>query len=118
MPSNARKGRKERIKRIVIVVGAVDLLKSIKMRRMKKWRGGNRMRKTVENLVENVKNKLSDWGKKERRENGMQATWKQVKCGKWERNEKRWKGATKSDFPHRCAQKTGRFFTKEPPRHF
>lgn len=26
------------------------------------------MRKTVENLVENVKNKLSDWGKKERRE--------------------------------------------------
>ncbi len=76
------------------------------------------MRKTVENLVENVKNKLSDWGKKERRENGMQATWKQVKCGKWERNEKRWKGATKSDFPHRCAQKTGRFFTKEPPRHF
>lgn len=26
------------------------------------------MRKTVENLVENVKNKLSDWGKKEREE--------------------------------------------------
>ena len=26
------------------------------------------MRKTVENLVENVKNKLSEWGKKERRE--------------------------------------------------
>lgn len=26
------------------------------------------MRKTVENLVENVKNKLSDWGKKERGE--------------------------------------------------
>lgn len=26
------------------------------------------MRKTVENLVENVKNKLSNWGKKERRE--------------------------------------------------
>lgn len=35
MPSNDGKGRKERIKRIVIVVGAVDLLKSIKMRRMK-----------------------------------------------------------------------------------
>ena len=26
------------------------------------------MRKTVENLVENGKNKLSDWGKKERGE--------------------------------------------------
>lgn len=26
------------------------------------------MRKTVEKLVENVKNKLSDWGKKERGE--------------------------------------------------
>ncbi len=26
------------------------------------------MRKTVENLVENVKNKLSDWGKKESEE--------------------------------------------------
>ena len=85
MPSNDGKGRKERIKRIVIVVGAVDLLKSVKMRRMKgkirkrtlgkaaiffvkKWRGENRMRKTVENLVENVKNKLSNWGKKERGE--------------------------------------------------
>ena len=53
------------------------MLKSIKMRRMKgkirkrtlgkaaiffvkKWRGENEMRKTVENLVENVKNKLSN----------------------------------------------------------
>lgn len=61
------------------------MLKSIKMRRMKgkkrkqtlgkatiffvkKWRGENRIRKTVENLVENVKNKLSNWGKKEREE--------------------------------------------------
>ena len=61
------------------------MLKSIKMRRMKgkkrkqtlgkaaiffvkKWRGENRMRKTVENLVENVKNKLRNWGKKEREE--------------------------------------------------
>ena len=58
------------------------------------------MRKTVENLVENVKNKLSDWGKKERGEGGMQAMWKWVKCGKRKRDEKRWKGATKSEFPH------------------
>ncbi len=76
------------------------------------------MRKTVENLVENVKNKLSDWGKKERREDGMQATWKQVKCGKRKGLKRGGKVQQKANFHIDAHKKTGRVFTKEPPRHF
>lgn len=79
---------------------------------VQKWRRKNRLRKTVENPVENVKNPLRIWGKEK---GGSASGSKEVENGgMWKAKgtgENEGRTAKGRNFPLNGTQKTGRFCT-------